>query len=130
MLQVLTEYQIFKGLVLGDKSPGFYMGAFFFTLLALYVSLWSHSRKRNPASPNTPAQFSLLFLVWDNFKRIVVNLIVMFLFYRFTPAMSMTLAVGIGFFLSFGVDKAIQYLKSRYNFLNMNRDNFPSKPQL
>jgi uncharacterized BrkB/YihY/UPF0761 family membrane protein len=129
MLQVLTEYQIFKGLVLGEKSLGFYMGAFFFTFLALLVSLWLHSRKRDPASPNTPTKFSWLFLIWDNLKRIAVGLIVMFLFYRFTPAMSMELAVGLGSILSIGLDKAIQLLKNKYNFLQMNRDNFPTKPQ-
>lgn len=119
----------FRELVLGDKSVAFYLAAFFFSGLAILLSLYIHSRKRDPLSPNTPSKFSWYFLIWDNTKRIVVGLIVMFFLYRFTPFVSMELAVGVGFFVSIGVDQAIQYLMKKYEFLQMDRTQLPTKSE-
>jgi hypothetical protein len=103
-----------KGYILGTSSLTYYVAAEFFSLLALMVSLYLHSMKREPASHNTPYKFSWKFLLWDNTKRIFIGQTLMFLFFRFAPEvfgrqLDMWLACGIGALLSFGVDKAIQW---------------------
>jgi hypothetical protein len=118
--------QEFKHLVLGNASVAYYMAAEFFAILALILSLYLHSRKRDVASSSTPVQFSLLFLVWDNTKRIVVGQIALFLIFRFITELlgrqlNMWIAVGVGFFLSFGLDKAIQLIKDNSSLFDMNR---------
>lgn len=124
--------QEFKDLILGGVSVAYYLAAEFFALLAIICSLYLHSKKRDPNAASTPVQFSWLFLLWDNMKRIVVGQIVFFLIFRFTTELlgrqlNMWIAVGVGFFLSFGLDKAIQYIKDRSDILQMNRDKMIEK---
>lgn len=122
----------FKKLILGNASVAYYLAAEFFALLALILSLYLNSKKRDVASPSTPVQFSWLFLIWDNTKRIVVGQITLFLIFRFITELlqrqlNMWIAVGVGFFLSFGLDKAIQMIKERSSLFDMNREKMISK---
>lgn len=126
----------FKKLLLGELTIPYYLAAGVFCLLAIIVSLWLGSQKRNIPSPSTPILFSWKFLFWDNTKRVIIGMILMFLFFRFAAAaigkaLSMELAVGIGFFLSMGLDQAIGYLKQKFSFFQMDREKFkdPAKSQ-
>lgn len=122
----------FKQLILGNVSVAYYLAAEFFALLALILSLYMSSKKRDVASSSTPVQFSWLFLIWDNTKRIVVGQITLFLIFRFITELlqrqlNMWIAVGVGFFLSFGLDKAIQMIKERSSLFDMNREKMIDK---
>lgn len=124
--------QEFKQLILGNVSVAYYMAAEFFALLALILSLYLSSKKRDVASSSTPVEFSWLFLIWDNTKRIVVGQITLFLIFRFMTELlgrqlNMWIAVGVGFFLSFGLDKAIQMIKERSSLFDMNREKMITK---
>lgn len=124
--------QEFKQLILGNVSVAYYLAAEFFALLALILSLYLNSKKRDVASSSTPVQFSWLFLVWDNTKRIVVGQITLFLIFRFITELlgrqlNMWIAVGVGFTLSFGLDKAIQLIKEKSSLFDMNRDKMIEK---
>lgn len=124
--------QEFKQLILGDVSVAYYLAAEFFALLALILSLYLHSKKRDVASAATPVEYSWLFLFWDNTKRIVVGQITLFLIFRFITELlarqlNMWIAVGVGFFLSFGLDKAIQIIKERSSLFDMNREKMIEK---
>jgi hypothetical protein len=119
--------QQFKALILGPASLAYYMGAEFFALLALILSLYSHSTTRDVNATTTPVKFSWAFLIMDNFKRIVVGQIALFLIFRFTTELmghplNMFLAVGIGFFLSYGLDKVIQWLKDKAGVTSLQQD--------
>jgi hypothetical protein len=114
----------FKGYILGELSIPYYLAAFVFSSLAIIVSLLLHARKRNPNSARTPEKFSFSFLIWDNLIRVMVTLILMFFFFRFSPRLfggqlSMEIAVAVGFFLSFGLDKALQWIQQRFDVLKM-----------
>lgn len=122
----------FKQLILGYVSIAYYMAAEFFALLALILSLYLHSKKRDPQAASTPVKFSWLFLIWDNLKRIVVGQIAFFLIFRFATEiigreLNMWIAVGVGFFLSFGLDKAIQFIKDKSDVFSMNREKMIDK---
>jgi hypothetical protein len=122
----------FKQLILGNVSVAYYLAAEFFALLALILSLYMSSKKRDSNSSSTPVEFSWLFLIWDNTKRIVVGQITLFLIFRFVTELlgrelNMWIAVGVGFFLSFGLDKAIQIIKERSSLFDMNREKMIEK---
>jgi hypothetical protein len=115
-----------KQLILGNVSIAYYIAAEFFALLALILSLYLHSTKREVLSTSTPIHFSWKFLLWDNTKRIVAGQIFLFLIFRFATealgkSLNMWMAVGIGFFLSFGLDKAIQWMQEKTSVFNMPR---------
>jgi hypothetical protein len=115
-----------KQLILGELSIAYYMAAGFFSCLAILLSLYMHSRTRDKNSTATPEKFSWRFLLWDNAKRVFAGMILMFLFFRFSPdlfgrPLSMWLAVGIGFFVSVGVDRAIQFIQSKFPDILKNR---------
>lgn len=116
--------QEFKSYILGELSVAYYFAAFFFSSIAILLSLYMHSRKRDVASTRTPVKFSWAFLLWDNLLRVLATLALMFLFFRFSPdifghPLSFPIAVGVGFFLSFGLDKAIQWLQQKFDILKM-----------
>lgn len=111
-------------IILGNKPDGYYLAGFFFSLLAILLSLYMQSRSRDKLSPNTPYRFSFWFLVWDNLKRILAGMICMFLFFRFFN-LSIELQVGFGFAIAFGLDKLLQWLMNYtdfFKFLRQNRD--------
>ena len=119
--------QQFRQLVLGDLSLSYYLAALFFSGLAIILSMWAGSAKRNVDSTSTPKKYSFKFLLWDNTKRIVAGLIAMFLVYRFSASiighgLSMESAVGVGFFISMGLDQLIGWLKQRFDLLKMDRN--------
>jgi len=119
--------QEFKQLVSGGLSAGYYLAALFFSGLAILLSMWAGSSKRNVNSTSTPRKYSFKFLIWDNTKRIVCGLVAMFLIYRFSSSiigrgLSMEAAVGVGFMISLGIDQLIGWLKQRFDLLQMDRD--------
>lgn len=127
--------QQLKALILGPASLAYYMGAEFFALLALILSLYSHSTTRDVNAPSTPVKFSWAFLIMDNFKRIVLGQIALFLIFRFTTELmgrplNMFIAVGVGFLLSYGLDKVIQALKDKagVTFLQQDRTAITTTP--
>jgi len=119
-------------IILGGKSGGYYFAGFFFSGLAILLSLYHSSKKRNPLSPNTPENFSWMFLLWDNTKRVVATLIVIFILFRIFDLSEPLLMIGVGFLSALFLDKVIEALMNKSELisklLGMNRDNFPQKP--
>jgi hypothetical protein len=118
--------QQFIHYILGGLSLSYYLAAFFFSGLAILLSMWMGSASRNVKSPSTPEKFSFRFLLWDNAKRIGCGLIAMFLIYRFTASiigrgLSMESAVRVGFLISMGLDQFIGWLKQKFDLLKMDR---------
>lgn len=128
----METYKEVKELLLGELSVAYYIAAFIFSFLAIILSLYLQSNKRDPQSQSTPQNFSIRFMLWDNFKRISTGMIVLFLIYRFASvylakALSMEMAVAIGFVVSFGVDRMILWMMNRTNLFNMPRDKYMQK---
>lgn len=115
----------------GGKGLPYYMAGFFFSFLTIWLSIYLHSQKRDINSPNTPYNFSYTFFIWDNLKRAIASLTVMFLIFRLFDCSNVMVMVSVGFFVSFGVDKVIEWMMNNFNFLNFlktNRDKFPRLP--
>lgn len=116
--------------IFGNKPGWYYISGFFFSFIAIYLSLWLHSKKRNVNSPNTPIKYSKKFLLWDNANRLFVGMLILFVFYRMFDIMNVWGMLGLGFFISFGLDKAIEWLMENTNIANIlkrNRDKFMEK---
>ena len=112
----------------GGKSFGYYLAGFFFAGLAILISLYQSSRKRDVNSPNTPVQFSWRFLLWDNFKRAVTTLIVMFILFRVFDLGTPTLMIAVGFCVSLAFDQIIaammKWSDAICNLLSSDRSKF------
>lgn len=106
-------------IILGDKTIGYYLAGFFFSFLAILVSLYQHSRTRDKYSQSTPVNFSWGFLIWDNLKRMVTTLIVMFMLFRLFDLSNPGAMIGVGFAVGFGLDKVIEFLMERTNLLDI-----------
>lgn len=94
-----------------------------YALLGMVISLLLHSSNRDQSSTATPYKFSMLFLLLDNWKRILLNLLALFAAVRFYPDL---FGNPINPFLSFGIglgfDKLLQMLKDKAGFMQVNRD--------
>lgn len=115
-------------IVLGGKTGGYYLAGFIFCFMAIFLSLYLSSKKRDPNSPATPEKFSISFLIWDNAKRIAATFIVIFMLFRIFDLSNVIAMIGVGFFVAISLDKAIEFLMEKTNllkFLESNRDKFP-----
>lgn len=104
-----------------------------YALIGVAVNLLYNAADRNPANPTTPYHFSLSFLTLDNLKRLVLNLILIFLSVRFYPDLfgkpiSPFLATGVGFIY----DKIMEVIKNKTELLSVNRTKIipPKTPML
>jgi hypothetical protein len=136
--QILHTLSEVKRNILGPLTVGYYLSAFIFSMMAIIISLRVQARERDPKSPTTPLHFSFAFMVWDGSKKISTGLIVMFLIFRFASEflhspLSMHMALGIGFFLSLGINPAIEMMRKRFDWINkmmaQPRDEFMQKLQ-
>lgn len=119
-------------IVLGGKSGGYYIAGFIFCFMAIVLSLYISSKKRDPQSPRTPAKFSWTFLFWDNAKRIVATLIVIFILFRIFDLSEIPGMLGVGFGVALGLDQIIEWMMRKFDFmefLKSNREKFPKIPK-
>lgn len=133
MKEILFEI---KQNVLGPLSIGYYASAFFFSFIGLLIMLYYRSTTRDKNSKRTPVNFSFWFLVWDNAKRMVTGLLVMYVLFRFaseffSSPLSMRVALGIGFAISLGLEPMMKFLVDRSEVLSrlmeMPRDKYMEK---
>ena len=95
------------GIIAGGKALSYYLAGFFFAFLGIMISLYQSSRTRDKSSPNTPLRFSWTFLIWDNIKRAVITLIVMFILFRVLDLSFVPLMIGVGIGVSVALDRII-----------------------
>ena len=97
----MEEAKTFQEIVFGDMS----MGVFFGYLAVMFigwaaVTVWEIAF-RDPASTNTPKEFSLLFWIKDNYGKLIAFVLVMSVLILFfeeltDSALTRKLAIGIG----------------------------------
>lgn len=119
-------------IILGGKTGGYYLAGFFFCFLAIILSLYWSSKKRDPNSSNTPVKFSWTWLLWDNGKRVVATFIVIFIAFRVFDLSEVPGMIGVGFAAALGLDQIIEWMMNKFNFLDFlksNREKFPQIPK-
>jgi hypothetical protein len=89
--------------LLGSTDLPTYAAAYLFALMGAIVMLLIASQKRDKLSETTPYKFNFLFLIRDNFRRLLIGLFITFFAFRFADyffslKLTMWLAVLIGAF--------------------------------
>lgn len=105
-------------IIVGVKPDGYYLAGFFFSFLAILLSLYMYSKTRDKHSQSTPYNFSWWFLLWDNIKRITAGMIVMFILFRVADLSNIYAMLSVGFAVAFSLDKVIQTIMDKSNILD------------
>lgn len=108
--------------ILGADTWQAFATQYFFAIVGVIISLLIHSNKRDVNAPTTPYKFKLTFLLLDNWKRIVLNLLLIYITIRFFKEITgvelslfFCLLVGIGF------DKLAEWIKTKASLLDVDR---------
>lgn len=131
MKSIKEAFDIVLGVSEG-KTGGYYLAGFIFCAMAVALSLYVSSKKRDPNSKNTPVNFSVWFLIWDNAKRVGATMIVIFILFRIFDLSEIPGMLGVGFGVAFSLDQIIEWMMSKFNildFLKSNREKFPQIPK-
>jgi hypothetical protein len=87
-------------------------------------------QKRDVQSANTPQDFSVKFLILDNWKRMLNSFLVIWVMLRFYPellpkevylAIPETAELLFAVLIGFSFDKLSEFLKEKANILSVNR---------
>lgn len=100
-------------LVFGTPDIEFIFVGIIFAIFGAILSLLLDSNTRNVESKRTPREYSYLFLIKDNSKRMVITIIIISVFMRFTKELlGIEPSVYWSFFIGFSSDKLSEYLKT------------------
>lgn len=109
--------------ILGTETWQAFTILLFFAFVGVAISLLIHANNRDPQSASTPYQFSFKFLLLDNWKRIALNLLLIYVTIRFFTDITglqlksfYALAIGIGY------DQLAKVVKDKTNILCVNRE--------
>lgn len=109
--------------ILGTDTWQSFATQFFFAITGMLVSLLLHGANRQVEEPTTPNNFSIKFLVADNWKRIVLNILLVYITIRFFQELTgMQLSLFFCLIIGLGYDKLAQWIKSKSSILEVNRD--------
>ena len=111
-MKILNIHRIFE-LVFGSSDFEIIIVGIIFAIFGAILSLLLDSNTRNVDSCRTPKKYSYYFLLKDNSKRIVITLILICVFMRFTKELlGIEPSVYWSFFIGFSSDKLSEYLKT------------------
>lgn len=122
-MKILNIDKIFE-LIFGSSDFEFIIVGIVFAILGATLSLLLDSNTRNVDSKRTPRNFNYFFLLKDNYKRIVITIILICVFMRFTKELlGINPSVYWSFFIGFSSDKLSEYLKNiKKKFFEDNKD--------
>jgi len=108
---------VMDGLTVSD-----FFSALFFALIGVIISLLMHAVGRDLTSTTTPVKFSFKFLLKDNWKRILLSLLLIVVTIRFLPDLT-GLKFNMFYALCIGLawDKLSEYIKTKSNILDVPR---------
>lgn len=109
--------------VLGGYSAGMWMAYLFFALLGVIAYSWMEVRGRNRNSSATPKYFSWRFFAFDNLKRYIAVIILIYVQFRFFANITGTeLSEYVAFLVGFGSDGIAGFSKRGTKLLRADRE--------
>jgi hypothetical protein len=112
----------FFSLLLGNQTGVYFLALIFFALLGAGISLLLQTTARDVVSPATPKHFSWVFFWIDNWKRIVLSLLLIYVALRFAPDLfGVTINEFWALAIGFANDKIAQALKDKTGFLGQKK---------
>ncbi len=119
----------FLNFLTGNISMAMFCALFFFALIGASINLLLNASKRYQASPNTPKEFSLKFMLWDNWKRILLSVLLIYISIRFVSVLyeiqvtdNNELYLFIAVIIGFLYDKLGEILKNRSIILKVRKE--------
>lgn len=110
--------QTFWNIFIGSQSVTAFLAAAFFALVGVVIGLLLNTTKRDAKSPGSPVDFSWNYLLWDNAKRILLNVLLIYVAIRFCPDLfGIQITEFWGMAIGLGLDKIAQILKEKTNLL-------------
>lgn len=117
--------------LLEGKEIEYYISGFIITAIGVLFALYVKSKKRDPESPNTPTKFSWRFLIWDNTKKVVVILLLIFLLFRAFDLTDTWKQISVGMIVPWFFDQILFFLEERSSIicelLGMDRKKYMKK---
>jgi hypothetical protein len=109
-----------KAQIKGDLSVPEFLAALFFSLIGVLISLLFHANTRNPNTTTSPVKFSWLYLLRDNWKRILLAFLLICITLKFLPELT-GLKLNMFYALCIGLvwDKLAEYLKSKTDIIKV-----------
>lgn len=108
--------------IFGTNSFQNFVTQYFFAMIGVAISLLLHGANRDVDNKSTPTNFSFIFLLKDNWKRILLNLLVIFVTIRFFKEITgFELSLFFCLLVGIGYDKLIQFIKTKSDLLQVNR---------
>jgi hypothetical protein len=115
--------ETFKSFILGGLPFAMFAAALFFSLLGVTINLLMDATTRKPESEDTPVRFSFWFLMRDNWKRIMLSILLIVVTIRFCEELTgLHLNMFVSLLIGFVFDKLSEFLKDKSNVLKVNRD--------
>jgi hypothetical protein len=119
----------FVSILLGNATIPMFCALFFYALLGVIIKLLIHATTRDPEKGETPNKFSIKFLFKDNWKRLLLSIILVYVVIRFlsqflivdvtnNPEIHLFGAIVVGF----SCDSLSEWFKSKVNALRVDRD--------
>lgn len=118
----------FISLLIGNISGPMFAALFLFSMVGVTINLLLHATTRDQNSLNTPVNFSLKFLLWDNWKRILLSILLIWVTIRFMSILFEIDTINREYYLfaalivGFIFDKLGEIFKAKTTFLRVRKD--------
>jgi hypothetical protein len=100
--------------IFGTTDISKFIACVIFSLVGVTISLLVHSTSRDKNSINTPVKFSFSFLIRDNWRRIVLNLLLVLVTIRFCKEVTgMELNMFVSLMIGLTYDKLGELLRNK-----------------
>lgn len=100
--------------LLGTSDTAKFIACVLFALIGTVISLLVHATNRNKNSAKTPYKFSFVFLIADNWQRIVLNLLLILVTIRFCKEVTgLELNMFVSLLIGISYDKIGEYLRNK-----------------
>lgn len=100
--------------ILGTTDVSYMIAIFVFAMIGVAISLLIHSTNRNPDSFTSPRKFSLSYLIKDNWKRILLNILLILVTIRFSEEIiGVQLNEFVALLIGVSFDKLSEYLQNK-----------------
>jgi hypothetical protein len=118
----------FLNLFVGNMGYTMFAALFVFAMIGVAINLLMHANTRDQNSPDTPVKFSFKFLLLDNWKRILLAFLLIYVSIRFTSLLFVIDVTGnnelylfAAVIIGFIYDKLGEMLKEKSDFLKVRK---------
>lgn len=105
--------------ILGTETYQAFITQFFFAIVGVVISLLMAGANRD-VNKTTTSKFSFIYLLKDSWKRILLNLLIIFVTIRFFKELTgFELSLFFCLVIGFSYDKLLQIIKKKTEFLDV-----------